>query len=939
MLDQVNDGLDAKAAGFPVVGIGASAGGLVALERFFRAIPPAPDMAFVVVQHLSPDFKSLMVELLARFTSLPSHRVEQGMCIVPNAIFLIPAGMNMTLRHGRFVLSARDTTGPVHHPVNVFLESLAREMGPRSYAVILSGTGTDGAIGVNHIQAAGGVVLVQAPESADFDGMPRAAATEVEPSCIDTPENLARFIFGVPPIPSPSAVEHAGEEAGEESFGEVSAHSVGHAQIFDRIGKMSGLDFRQYKLATVGRRLDRRMSVNKFTDLAAYVEYLQRDPHEWSALYKDLLIGVTHFFRDPDAFEILGRDILPALFMERDPQEEVRIWVAGCATGEEAYSLAIQCDEVAQKMAHRPRVRVFATDVHREAIELASQGLYSEEQMLEVSPERRLRYFEEANQGWRVTPALRRMVVFAEHNLLADAPFTRMDLVSCRNLLIYLRPEAQARVLQGLYFALRRGGTLFLEPSEGLGLLEGTLSPIDRHWNLYTKEHDGPPPRGLQHRPVPRPARGNAPILRPDLFSNKGRVDRAIRLMMEHLAPSGFLITRQRELLYTFGAAGRYLAPRGPATEDLLALLPKELRTGVGSAIQRALQSGAAVQLDRVRVEADPAVYHRLSVEPLSGGSQAESLLFVRLERTEMPQSDPPPPEFFSQDDAIATHIGDLERELQELRENLQTTVEELETTNEELQAANEEMLAANEELQSTNEELQSVNEELYTVNAEYERKNEELIQANEDLNNLIECTDIGTVFLDKNLCIRKFTPSISSTFNLRTQDINRPLLDIAPRLLTDGSSLLEDICTVLESGQTREREVLNTLGTTLLQRIHPYRDELGQVQGAALTYVNLDLVKEAEAKIIAAEQFLGAVLNSISANVAVLNAEGTIIATNNAWLDFATSNAASNLATLEVGANYFGACICAAEDGAFLDAQKALSGIIGSAERPPAPF
>ncbi len=927
---KTDQGLECNPVAFPVVGIGASAGGLLALEGFFRALPPDPGMAFVVVQHLSPDFKSLMGELLARFTPLPSHRVEQGMCIAPNAIFLIPAGMNMTLSHGRFVLSARDKAGPIHHPINVFFESLAREIGPQAYGVILSGTGTDGSVGVRHIQAGGGVVLVQTPESADFDGMPRAATSETEPACIDTPENLARFLFGLPRIPSAAGAVNGKEGDGQKLEGTSAPDIPGHERIFAHIGALSGLDFGQYKIATVSRRLDRRMSLKKFSDVEAYVAYLQKDPDEWSALYRDLLIGVTHFFRDPEAFEILGRDVLPALFLEKDPQDEVRIWVAGCATGEEAYSLAIQCEEVAQRMARRPRVRVFATDVHRAAIDFASHGIYTDDQMLGVSAERRACYFEETTLGWRVLPTIRRMVVFAEHNLLADAPFTRMDLVSCRNLLIYLRPEAQTRVLDGLYFALRRGGTLFLGPSEGLGLLEGTLEPIDRHWDLYTKVHEGPPPRGLQHRPPTRQTRGHTPYLRQDLLSSKNRLDRSLRLMIEHLAPSGFLITRQRELLYTFGDAGRYLSPRGPATEDFLALLPAELRTGVGSAIQRVLQRGAAVQFDRVRIEADPSVYHRISVEPLETGSRSDSLLFVRLERSEAVQAEAPAPELLSRDDAIASHIVELERELQEARDNLQSTVEELESTNEELQAANEEMLAANEELQSTNEELQSVNEELFIVNAEYEHKNEALIEANDDLNNLIECTDIGTVFLDKQLCIRKFTPSISSTFNLRTQDVGRPLMDIAPLLLVDGSNLVEDIRAVLESGLTREREVFNTLGTALLQRIHPYRDEFGRVQGAALTYVDLHLVKSAEAKIIAAEQFLGAVLNSISANVAVLNAEGTIIATNGAWLDFATANAADNLATVEVGANYFGACICAAEDAAFLDAQKAISGIKG---------
>lgn len=922
---------------FPIVGLGASAGGLAALEGFFRALPATPGMAFVVVQHLSPDFKSVMGELLARFSTMESVRVEQDMEVRADTIYLIPPGMDMTLRGGRFHLQAREPMPPLHLPIDIFLNSLAEDVGERAVAVILSGTGGDGSRGVVSVSRAGGRVLAQTPDSAAFDGMPRAAIATNTAEYIGTPESLAKHLTGqaadesVPQMTeesSPADMESAVEELVRRL--DLPEDAQQYAPVFARLSLSSGLDFTQYKLATVARRIERRMNMTRRRTLDDYCALLRESPEENTELFRDLLIGVTCFFRDPQAFEVLAEDVLPGLLAERaSDEEELRLWVPGCATGEEPYSLAILMEELFARNNKPPCYRIFATDAYRGALETASHGVYSSSAMEEVSPERRERFFEETPSGWRISSALRRCVVFAEHNVLSDAPFTRIDLLSCRNMLIYFQPAAQERVLRLFHFALRKGGVLFQGPSESVAPHADAFTLVNRHWNIYIKKTD----RHLQPL-ADQAAPGRMLFTTPaQLRSSRGIArDRATRLylrLLDRFVPQGFMVTRQRELLHTFGDAGRFLLMRGQSTSDLVAMLQGDLRVAVSGALQRAIKHGEATSYERVRVDADDLRgYYRVSVEPIEEPSFGESVYFVSIASSDQAMLQPEAETEFSLDDAIKARIADLEKELQETRENLQTTVEELETSNEELQATNEELLASNEELQSTNEELQSVNEELYTVNAEYERNNEALAELNQDLTNLINCTNIGTVFVDPQMRIRKFTPSIYSSFHLRAQDIGRPLGEIAA-LLQNQDDLLEDIRRTLDTGVVAEREVNNMKGHPVLQRVHPYRDEHGAIKGAAITFVDLAHIKHLEEKRHASERLQTAILNSLAANVAVINAKGDIIAVNDSWRAFARDNEGPEFAGgLEEGANYFGACMCASDEEEYADAQNALAGL-----------
>lgn len=919
---------------FKIVTLGASAGGLAALEQFFRALPHNPGMAFVVVQHLSPDFKSVMGELLARFTPLPSERVEQGMTVAPNRIFLIPPGKDMTLAGGRFKLRARDVDVPLHLPIDLFLHSLAEDAGNRAVAIILSGTGGDGSRGIVRVRQAGGTVFVQSPESAGFDGMPKAAIATRAADFIGPPAALARRLMG-----GDDTFEEPGDDAqsadAPESTGalaqglDLPGEARHLAPIFAHLGAASGLDFSQYKLATVARRIERRMHLRRTDTLEAYHRLLREDPVESGDLLRDLLIGVTQFFRDPEAFAALSETVLPQLLLDRPPEDELRVWVPGCATGEEAYSLAILIDEAATALGIAPKTRVFATDVHRGALKIASQGVYSAESLAEVSAERRDRYFEETPEGWRANAALRRAVVFAAHNVITDAPFTRIDLVSCRNLLIYFLPEAQARALRTFHFALRLGGCLFQGPSESIATLEGEFSTVNRHWNIHIKVAESRDRLLAGLHPGSRPPSTAAALPRAPRGPARDRKERLYLGLLERFAPQGFLVSRQRELLHTFGEAGRFLSPRGPATSDLLALLTGDLRTAVSAALQRAISGRGSTTFERVRIDVAPGQYHRVNVEVVENAGIGDTLYFVRVEPVETRGSEAPPTEDMVLDEAARDRVLDLERELEEAREHLQTTVEELDTINEELQATNEELLASNEEMQSTNEELQSVNEELHTVNAEYERKNEELNELNRDLVNLMNCTEIGTVFVDTEMRIRKFTPAVQASFRLRAQDIGRPLDEMAS-MLRGQEDLLDEVRRVMRTGEVAEREVVNADGRDLLQRIHPYRDEFGEIQGAALSFVDLAHVKRLEAAKEAAERFRTAVLNSLAANIAVVDHDGVIIAVNEGWKNFARDNDAQSMVSMDVGASYYDACHCGANEAEYTDAQRAASGIRG---------
>ncbi len=854
---------------FPIVGIGASAGGLEALEQFFDHTPELSGMSFVVVQHLSPDFKSLMVELLRRRTKIPIVRVEDGVKIEPNNIYLMPPRMEMVLSGGRLYLTEKDPNHGLALPIDHFLRSLAHDAGSRSVGVILSGTGSDGSRGIRDIHDAGGLVVAQCEESARFDGMPRSARetglVDLNVPASDMSEAILEFIGR----PRGAAVDRS-KNGGPAEFGLQA--------IFRMLRAEYGIDFSQYKPSTVTRRIDRRLLLNQAQNVEQYIQCLTEVPAELNLLYKDLLIGVTEFFRDPDAFVRLQVEVLPKLFEAIQDEREIRCWVACCATGEEAYSLAILIHEYATSLGRTPNVRIFATDAHRASLEVASAGNYTEEQIKAVSRERRERYFVSKGDVFQVVPLLRKMVVFAPHDVLKDAPFTRLDLITCRNMLIYLQPAAQKKVLSLFYFGLNTGGVLFLGPSESLGDLDDELDTVDEHWKIYRKSRD------VRLRPDFRLIVPPGAVPTPRLSTAFGasiaasdRLQQSIydRLLESHLPPS-FLINDRWELVHSFGGAGKYLRVRnGRITSQLLDLIDPNLKTVLLGALPRAEKQLTNVSFSRIQVAANDGQdeFVRLTIEPLHDRIAGLTSYLIILEGMDPPSK--------SSDEVVIDmqlasreQLATLEHDLRYTRENLQAMIEEQESSNEELQATNEELVASNEELQSTNEELHSVNEELYTVNAEYQHKIDELTRLTADMENLLLVTDVGIIFLDTSLRIRRFTPHVARLFNLLPQDIGRSIGSFSNLLDVSLTELLQQ---VLETEKPYEKEVRDRDGNDYFMRILPYHINPVSVDGIVLSLIDISPMKKAESRL----EYLSAIVESTGEAVVGKDLNGMILSWN----------------------------------------------------------
>jgi two-component system CheB/CheR fusion protein len=844
---------DDDASALIIVGIGASAGGLEALERLFKALPDRTGMAFVVVQHLSPDFKSLMDELLARHTGMPIHRVEDGMRVEADSVYLIPPRKEMIVADGRLLLTDKAPQRDLSLPIDHFFRSLAQDAGARAIAIVLSGTGSDGSRGIRDVHAAGGLVIVQRPESAQFDGMPKSAHDTGVADLLLAPEEMPGHL-----------VAHAAQVREIAPAPSADTALDGAGSIFKLLRDEYGIDFSYYKPNTVGRRIERRQAMAQLPQLDDYAARLRDDPAERNALYRDLLIGVTRFFRDPEAFDHLEREVLPELFSRRANDDELRIWVAGCATGEEAYSLAILLDERMRLLSRRLNVKIFASDAHRASLEIASAGVYDEEQLAEVTPARLERYFVKRADGWHVSSDLRQMIVFTVHNVIRDAPFTRLDMISCRNLLIYFQQPVQKRVLSLFHFGLRTGGVLFLGPSEGPGALSDEFEDVDGRWKIYRKRRDVRLPAdlrqpllaSLQGRSVPLPQQSGSP---------EQTLGFAYESLLERHLPDGVLIDDRRRLVHAFGDASRFLSiPKGRGTSDLLDLVRPELRIPLAGALQRALKDRAPIAHPPIRVELPgDSARVRMTVEPIANRQSHVTHFHVTFAPAGRPDDVAPAAEMAPEHDSGAL-VSSLEAELALTRENLQATVEELETSNEELQASNEELVASNEELQSTNEELHSVNQELYTVNAEYQKKIQELTDLTADMDGLLRSTDIGTIFLDENLCIRKFTPQIARTFDLLPHDVGRRIDSFSHNVRY--AELLSSLESVLATGEPVEREVQDQHGSWFFLRILPYRTR-GHVTGVVLSLIDVSLLKRTEARL---EQMSAIVQSSEDAIVGI---------------------------------------------------------------------
>ncbi|MET0795620.1 MAG: chemotaxis protein CheB [Polyangiaceae bacterium] len=854
-----------------VVGIGASAGGLEALEHFFDNVPTKTGMAFVVVQHLSPDFKSLMDEILARRTPLPISLVEDAMVVEKDHIYLIPPKKEMIISGGRLLLSERDRDQELTLPIDVFFRSLAQDCAGRAIAVVLSGGGSDGSRGIRAVHEAGGLVVIQDVESAQFDGMPKTAREA----------GVADYVL--PPQDMPGVlVEHVSRAGIRPEKPSENEH--GMSAVYRMLEQEFGIDFTHYKPSTITRRIERRLQLARVDDIEQYVEKLRGEHKELDILYRDLLIGVTRFFRNEEAFEVLAKDVLSDLVNAGSNDTPFRVWVAGCATGEEVYSLAILLNELTAETG-RP-FKIFATDVHQGSLEQATRALYDEEAIVNVSPERLKRYFLLRGRSYQVVPEIRQAIVFAHHNVVKDAPFTRVDLVSCRNMLIYLQQPAQEKVLSRFHFALNRGGIMFLGPSESLGHLDHDFETIHKQWRIYKKFSDSRVPfdRKAPHGPHgSKSSSARLSVAGSEALGQRGPARYSVTqllgtydALLDELMPPSLLVDDRGELLHSFGGATRFLKLRdGRHGLDAFEMVDPELRMVLIGGLQRALHSDTAIVFRGVHIDDEP---YKVTVRRVQNKKGQGSHVLISFELLD---ALPPVVQAETEIDLRQVpreQLGVLEAELSRTKENLQAATEELESSNEELQAANEELLASNEELQSTNEELQSVNEELYSVNAEYQRKIADLTELANDMDNLLSSTDIGTIFLDRELKIRKFTPQIAETFNLLPGDVGRPIETFT--YAVEHPELNEDLKRVLATGERVERELRDRHNRAFFLRILPYRAK-GAVAGVVITLIDVSGLKAAEDALFHERYLLNSLLYSVPDAIYFKDARGRFIRAN----------------------------------------------------------
>lgn len=855
---------------FPVVGIGASAGGLQALLRFFEQMPGSNGMAFVVILHLSPKHQSSADTVLARATSMPVVQVSSEVPIQADHVYVIAPNMQLSMSDGMLRVAAAERPRGQHVAIDVFFRTLADVHRERAIAVVLSGTGADGSVGVERIKEQGGITLVQEPADAEYEGMPLAAiGTGVVDFVLPVTEMAQRLVeiwasarnIQLPPVGDEDA------PAGRPEHDHSASDEEALQEIISLLCVNTGHDFRHYKRATVLRRIERRLQVRSVTSLPGYAALLEQEPAEYKALLKDMLIGVTNFFRDRESFEALERDVLPLLFKGKVQGEQVRAWVAGCATGQEAYSLAMLLAEQAALVEKPPEVQLFATDIDEIAIGVARTGLFPTSIVTDVPPPRLRQYFSKEEGRYRIRKTVRDLILFAHHNLLRDPPFSRLDMISCRNLLIYLNRDMQLRVMEMFHSALKPDGFLFLGSSESAEAAAEFFVPFDKKNRIYRA-------RVLSRAARYIPALPHASATRlPELVNAGSALTRQFTYADVHqralsrFAPPSVVVDRDLNIVHMSESAGAFLRYiGGEPSRSLLALVLPELRLELRTAMYQAQQGNISVEGQRVLLHRGDRAFHvNMIVRPFNDEVANGNFILIVFEETEQSLNVELPGGAVPHKDLVLTQ---LEAELQRNKEKLQETIEhaeisneELRASNEELQAINEELRSATEELETSKEELQSVNEELITVNYELKVKVEETGKANDDLNNLIASTDIATIFVDRGMRIERFTPRATDLFSIIPSDIGRSLFDITHKL--DYEALADDVSTTFETLRLVEREVRSTSGRYYIARLLPYRTTEDKIEGAVMTFFDITGRREAEEKVRAGEAWMRLVAES----------------------------------------------------------------------------
>ncbi len=834
-----------------VVGVGASAGGLEALQDFFKSMPIDNGLAFVVIQHLSPDYRSMMDELLARQTKMKIFIIDDGMKLEPNCIYLIPPRKNLSIFHNQLFLEDYNLKKGLNLPIDIFFRSLANEKGKKGIAIILSGTGSDGTLGIRAIKETGGMIMVQDEVTAKFDGMPRSSISTGVVDYILAPDKMPEVLL--------EYVKHPLIKKNNTSESILSRDLDNLTKITMILRDFCGIDFSYYKSNTIVRRLERRVSINRCSSIDEYLLILSESDKEKDILYRDLLIGVTRFFRDQEAFNYINEKVIPNLL--NCQSKIVRVWSAGCSTGEEVYSLAILFAEYIETMRYDIEVKIFATDIDRLSLSVAGQGFYPDNILVDVDAALLAKYFNRMEGGYQVKETIRRMVVFATHNLLKDPPFSKLDMIVCRNLFIYFKQEVQFRILSMFYNSLNPNSYLFMGSSESIGELTDAFQSVDAKNKIYQQKPGFKPEFSRELGLALNSGKKNDET---NIYPNRNLISAKSENLLEKILPiympSSIIIDLNDNIVQIIGDVNKFaVINQGRFTQNLYAILPDSLGKYVSSFIRRLRKQNVSLKSEGyVTIKELDSNQIRIEGHIIETEKNFYNLIVFEFKNKEDDIENKY--NTIQLTDDISERISGLERELQFNKEALQATIEELETSNEELQSSNEELIASNEELQSTNEELQSVNEELYTVNSEFQLKIEELERMNNDMNNLLNNTEIGAIYLDRNLCIRKITPTVSRITNIILGDIGRPISHISS--FNYNQPIMEDVLKVTENLQPLESEFFDVDDNCYLVRIRPYRIESNAVDGILITFVSINRFKNEQKKVELLTQRLNQSLN-----------------------------------------------------------------------------
>ncbi len=825
-----------------VIGIGASAGGLASIEKFFKAMKPDQTYgaAFVIVQHLDPNHKSILMELVKNFTSMQVYQIVDGITVKKDTVYIIPENHDLAFNEGKLHLMKPSTARGSKFPIDQFFRSLATAQGSKSIGIIFSGAGTDGTLGLKEIKAEGGIVFIQTPESAEFDSMPRSALQAKVADYIMTPQEMPSAILRF--------LKH--EQQPDKTNRNIEEHNL--FPLLSLLRDATGHSFHSYKKSSLLRRVERRMIANQIETIDAYTQFLTQQPSEIEQLFKDLLIGVTNFFRDPEAFDFIKKNVLPEIFSPNHNRTNFRFWSAACSTGEEAYSLSIIIHEYLESTGNTTiEYQVFATDIDIQSIEKARLGIFPDSITAHVSQDRLEKFFIKDKHSYRLSKKIRDSVIFAKQDLIKDPPFSKIDLICCRNLLIYFEQELQKKVISLFNFALNQNGYLFLGNSESLSDDSVSFSTVNKKWKIFKHNTELLKKNQINRFPIPvqyKQIHKRSEMKVPESYriDIKNSIEKQLQ---QHFGLPAIVFNKKLDILYLYGKTGPYLEPaNGMAFMNLNQMIKNSIKIEAITLIRNHIQGASSAHSILIRNNKEN-FSTQLSIFDfeLEGKDEEMYLLVIK----EIPETEYNEQIIQKSSDEITNdHLVYLERELQAKEEYLKTAIEELETSNEELKSTNEELQSANEELQSSNEELetskeelQSVNEELTTVNQELQRRIDELSDLNNDVNNLFAGTGIATIFVDENMVIRRFTPSATDIVHLIPADVGRPLNHIASDLVPEVD-FISNLQSVLDTLVPIEKIVENQSGKSFIMRIQPYRSLENVVSGAVLTFVELNKYK-----------------------------------------------------------------------------------------------